>query len=151
MGADSGEALVLLFALEELRSTFGYRGAPGADPRGDAGPFRAFREAILGAASGCARGEVRLGVWWEGTFNGYALALQAVPAAALSGLGEAARRLCPVEVVRRTAPRAEALPLALVAPGAWRLLRDEQGCLVELPFGAATGHFGAPGVIRVRE
>jgi len=37
-----------------------------------------------------------------------------------------------------------------VAPGSWDLLRDADGALVELPFGAPTGHFGAPGVLRLR-
>ncbi len=148
--AGASDALVLLFALEELRRAFVSRAGAGADPRSDAGPFRAFRERLLPAAAACATGECRLSVWWEGTFNGYALALEALPGAALPGLADRAASLCPVEAVRSAAPRADALPLAMVAPGGWRLLRDADGALVELPFGAPTGHFAAPGVIRVR-
>jgi hypothetical protein len=144
------EALVLLFALEELRRAFGHRAAPGADPRSDTGPFRAFRAALLEAAAGCARGEARVSVWWEGTFNGYALALEVAPGAALPGLEGALSALCPVEATRTAPPRADALPVARVAPGAARLLADEAGARVELPFGAPAGHFGAPGVLRVK-
>jgi len=148
--AEPPEALVLLFALEELRRAFGARATPGADPRSDTGPFRAFRQRLLPAAAGCATGECRLAMWWEGSFNGYALALEALPGAVLPGLAERSAEVCPVEAVRRAAPRADALPLAVVAPGGWRLLRDADGALSELPFGAPTGHFAAPGVIRVR-
>jgi len=42
--AGPSDALVLLFALEELRRAFGERAGPGGDPRSDTGPFRAFRE-----------------------------------------------------------------------------------------------------------
>ncbi|MBI5067977.1 MAG: hypothetical protein HZB56_07035 [Deltaproteobacteria bacterium] len=148
--AAAPEAQVLLLALEELRRAFGDRAAPGTDPRSDTGPFRAFRAALLEAAAGCARGEARLSVWWEGTFNGYALALEVVPGAALPGLAPALAAVCPVEAVRTALPRPDALPLALVGPGAARLLADEAGARVELPFGAPTGHFGAPGVLRVK-
>jgi len=148
--AGPSDALVLLFALEELRRAFGERAGPGGDPRSDTGPFRAFRERLLRAAAGCAAGECRLAMWWEGTFNGYTLALEALPGTALPGFAERAAAECPVEATRWGEPRAGALPLALVAPGGWRLLPDADGALVELPFGAPTGHFGAPGVLRVR-
>lgn len=149
MPAAQAEALVLLFALEELRRAFGGRGAPGADPRDDTGPFRAFRGRLLEAAAAAATGDARLSMWWEGTFNGYALAVEAVPGSALAGLPEIAAAFCPVEEVRRSAPRAGSLPLAAVAPGQARLLLDAGGARIELPFGEATGHFGAPGVRRV--
>ncbi len=144
------EALVVLFALEELRRAFGHRLAPGVDPRHDTAPFRAFRDRLLAAAASCAAAPARLSMWWEGTYNGYALAIQADPAAAAAGLAEAAAAACPVEGRRLAPPRKDGYPLALVWPGAAELLRDEAGALAEAPFGAPSGHFGAPGVRRIR-
>jgi hypothetical protein len=145
-----GEALVLRFALEDLRRAFGRRAVPGADPRHDTAPFRAFRERLLAAASASARGQARLTFWWEGTYNGYALVVQADPAAAAPGLAGAAATACPVEEGRLAPPRKGGYPLALVRPGSAELERDEEGALVEAPFGAPGGHFGAPGVRRIR-
>jgi hypothetical protein len=149
-GPGQGEALTVLFALEELRRAFGHLATPGADPRHDTAPFRAFRQRLLQAASGCARGEARLTAWWEGTYNGYALAVQADPASAAPALAEAAAAACPVEGSRLAPPRKGGYPLALVRPGSAELERDEGGALVEAPFGASGGHFGAPGVRRIR-
>lgn len=143
------EALVLLFALEELRRRFGHLGAEGADPQSDTAPFRAFRERLLAAAAARARGDVRLSMWWEGTYNGYALAVEADPAAALPW-EEAAAEICPVEERRLAPPRKDGYPLARVGPGRADLERGPDGALVEAPLGAPAGHFGAPGMRRIR-
>jgi len=137
-------ALVVTFALEELRRVHGAAAAPH-----DTTPFRAFRARLLEAAARRAVAPAALSFWWEGTFNGYSLAVEALPAAALPGFGEAAAAACPVESVRLAPPRGEGYPLALIEPGSATLRRDSDGLLVEAPFGAPTGHFGAPGVRRV--
>jgi hypothetical protein len=144
------EALVLLFALEELRRACGHRAVPGADPRSDTAPFRAFRDRLLAEASARARGEARLSMWWEGTYNGYALAVQVDPGAAVPGLAEGAAGACPVEDRRLAPPRQDGYPLARVRPGRAELERDGDGALVEAPLGAPGGHFGAPGMRRIR-
>jgi len=150
MASAASEALVLLFALEALRARHGSALAAGADPRHDTGPFRAFRRALLDAAAARALAPATLTIWWEGTFNGYCLAVQADPAGAAPGLAEAAGAACPVEAFRLAPPRPDGYPLARIAPGSAELLRDAEGALVEAPFGAATGHFGAPGMRRIR-
>lgn len=142
-------AQVLLFALEELRRAHGRRTPPGADPRHDAAPFRAFRDRLLELAAGCAVAEATLTMWWEGTFNGYALAVQAAPASALPRLEQVAAAACPVEGVRLAPPRKGGYPLGRVEPGRADLLRDAGGAVVEAPFGAPAGHFGAPGMRRI--
>ena len=149
-GEGPEEALVLLFALEELRRRHAGRVARGADPRSDTRPFRAFRRALLSAAAARAAAPAELSMWWEGTFNGYALAVQAHPAAAVPGLAEAAAAACPLEAFRLAPPRQDGYPLARVAPGEAVLLRDAGGARVEAPLGAAGGHFGAPGMRRIR-
>ena len=145
-------ALVFTFPLEELRRAFGARATPGADPRRDTAPFRGFRERLLGAAAAAAVGEARVSMWWEGTFNGYALAVQAWPSLAVPGLAGAAAAACGIEpeAVRLAPPRQDGYPLARIAPGSFALARGEDGLLVEAPFGAPTGHFGAPGMRRIR-
>src|SRR5262245_57632319 len=67
-------AHILLFSLEELRERFGAATPPGADPRHDTAAFRAFRAALLEACARAARAPLSLSMWWEGTYNGYALA-----------------------------------------------------------------------------
>ena len=140
----------ILFALEELRRCHGGHAPGGADPRSDTRPFRSFRRALLAAAAARAIGPAELRMWWEGSFNGYALAVQVHPASAVPGLAEAAAAACPVEAFRLAPPRQDGYPLARVAPGRAVLLRDADGTRVEAPLGAAGGHFGAPGVRRFR-
>jgi hypothetical protein len=141
-------ARVLTFALDDLRARHGARATPGADPRADTAPFRAFREALLDLAAHAATGPAELSFWWEGTFNGYVLAVAAEPAEALAALDPAPA--CPPEDERVAAPRADRYPLARVEPGRAVVARDADGAAWEAPFGAPTGHFGAPGVRRVR-
>ncbi|HUL58499.1 MAG TPA: hypothetical protein VLU43_04455 [Anaeromyxobacteraceae bacterium] len=140
-------ARILLFALEELRRRHGRLVPGGADARTDTAPFRAFRAALLDAAARAAAGPSDLSMWWEGTYNGYALAVAVSPADALPGLE--ADAACPVEAERLAEPRAGGYPLAHVEPGRAEVARDADGATYEAPFGAATGHFGAPGVRRI--
>ncbi len=140
-------ARILLFALDELRHRYGARATPGADPRHDTAPFRAFRADLLAAAATAARAEAALTMWWEGTYNGYALAVAAEPPEALSDLDPSA--FCPADAERVAAPRADRYPLALAEPGRATVARDADGATYEAPFGAATGHFGAPGMRRL--
>jgi hypothetical protein len=140
-------ARILLFALEDLRARYGDRAAPGADPRSDTAPFRAFREELLALAARVATAPCALSMWWEGTYNGYALAVAAEPAAALAGLDPSPA--CPADAERVVPPRADAYPLARVAPGHAELARGEGGETFEAPFGEPTGHFGAPGIRRI--
>ena len=151
-------ARVLLFHLDELRRRFGALVPEGADPRADTAPFRAFRERLLGEAARAARAPVSLSMWWEGSYNGYCLAVAAEPAGALLGLD--AERVCELEDERLeplgAAPdgsvaraRREGYPLGEVAPGRAQVARDPDGTSYEAPFGAAGGHFGAPGIRRV--
>jgi hypothetical protein len=148
-GALTVAAQVLLFALEELRRCCGRAATPGADPRDDTAPFRAFRGALLAEAARVAAGEAALSMWWEGTFNGYHLAVQADPAEALPGLAAAAAAACPVEAVRLALPRPDGYPLARVRPGSAEPARGADGELFEAPFGAGGGHSGAPGMRRL--
>lgn len=140
---------ILLFALDELRARFGDATPAEADPRLDTSSFRAFRDALLPALAAAAAGEAEASMWWEGGFNGYALAVALEPAGAVPGVEAAARDACPVDDVKVAPPRRDRYPVARLAPGRFELLRDETGALVEAPFGAATGHFGAPGMRRL--
>jgi hypothetical protein len=142
-------ARVLRFDLDELRRAFGRLVPPGADPLHDTTPFRAFRAALLGAAAGAATGPCELEVAWTGTFNGYALAVAVTPPGALPGLDAAAlaRAGLPAPDDDRVAPPPpDRYPLAHVEPGRATVARNPDGTTSEAPFGAATGHFGAPGM-----
>jgi len=141
------DARILLFSLDELRRRYGGLASEGSDPRNDTAPFRAFREALLAEAARAASGPADLSMWWEGTFNGYCLAVACRPAGALDGLrpGQA----CALEEERVAAPRADGYPLGRAAPGRAEVARDPEGAAFEAPFGTSTGHFGAPGVRRV--
>jgi hypothetical protein len=140
-------ARILLFALDDLRRRYGHLVREGGDPRHDAAPFRAFRERLLADAAAAARAPARLSMWWEGTYNGYCLAVACDPPEALAALdpGEA----CPVEAERLAPPREDGYPLAEVGPGGATVARDREGATFEAPFGAPAGHFGAPGMRRV--
>lgn len=140
---------ILLFALDDLRARFGDAAPAGVDPRQDTSPFRAFRAALLPALAARAAGEAEASMWWEGGFNGYALAVALEPAGAVAGAEAAAGTVCPVDAIRVAPPRRDRYPVARLAPGRFELLRDETGALVEAPFGSATGHFGAPGMRRL--
>jgi hypothetical protein len=141
-------ARIILFALEDLRQAFGALVPPEADPRQDTTPFRAFRLAILSAVAPVATAPLEVSMWWEGTYNGYHLALAFAPAEGLPALAPL-ETVCPVESERLGVPRADAVPVARLWPGRWELVRDPQGAIHEAPFGAATGHFGAPGIRRL--
>jgi hypothetical protein len=140
-------ARILLFDLDELRHRYSTRLSPGADARHDTEPFRAFREALLAAAARAATAPAALTMWWEGTYNGYALAVAAEPPDALAALDPSP--FCPADGERVAPPRADRYPLALAGPGRAEVARDRDGATWEAPFGAATGHFGAPGMRRV--
>jgi hypothetical protein len=141
-------ARVILFSLDELRRRYGPRLPAGADPRRDTAPFRAFREVLLTAAARAADGPAELSIWWEGTYNGYCLAVAFEPAEGLTHLDGGA--VCPVEEERVAPPRPDGYPLAHVAPGQAEVARDREGAAFEAPFGSPTGHFGAPGIRRVK-
>lgn len=140
-------ARVLLFALEDLRARHADAAPPGADPRHDTAPFRRFRAALLDAAARAAIAPAELSMWWDGTYNGYSLAVAIEPADALPGLDPSAA--CPADAERVATPRADRYPLARVEPGRAVVARDADGALWEAPFGASTGHFGAPGMRRL--
>jgi hypothetical protein len=142
-------ALVLLFSLEDLRERYGGLVPQGADARHDTAPFRAFRAALLDALAARARAPAELGMWWEGGYNGYALAVAIDPHDAVPGAEEAAARACPIDAVRIARARRERYPLGRVSPGVAAVARGEDGAAVEAPFGSATGHFGAPGMRRI--
>jgi hypothetical protein len=141
-------ARVLRFALDDLRRGFGHLVDPGQDPRHDTGPFRAFRAALLGAAAHAATTPCVLSFSWEGSFNGYWLAVEVEPADALPGLDLSP--VCPAEQDQVAPHRPDRYPLALVEPGHATVARASDGTTHEAPFGAATGHFGAPGIRRLR-
>ena len=142
------DARVLLFSLDDLRARYGALVRPGADPRTDTAPFRVFRAALLELAAEAASGPCELSMWWEGTFNGYALAVAATPPGALAALDPSPA--CPADAERVAPPRADRYPLAHVGPGHAEVARDPDGATCEAPFGEATGHFGAPGIRRIR-
>jgi hypothetical protein len=140
-------ARILLFALDELRRRHGSVTTPGLDPRHDVAPFRAFREALLSEAARVATGPAELRMWWEGSFDAYSLAVSCEPGGALSGLDPS--RACALDEERVAPPRPDGYPLARVEPGRAEVARDEGGGTYEAPFGAPTGHFGAPGMRRM--
>ncbi len=142
-------AHVLLFALDELRARYGALVPAGADPRHDTSPFRAFRAALLEALAAAAREEADVTMWWEGGYNGYALAVAVQPAASVRDPEDAASRACPPDAARLAPPRRDRYPLARVGPGWSEVARDDSGAVAEAPFGTATGHFGAPGMRRI--
>jgi hypothetical protein len=86
-------------------------------------------------------------MWWEGTYNGYGLAVAAEPADALAALDPSPA--CPVDAERTAPSRPDAYPLANVAPGRAEVARGSGGETFEAPFGEPTGHFGAPGIRRI--
>ena len=137
-------ARIVRFAVEDLRER--HPAAPGTDPRLDAAPFRAFRAALLEAAAHAAVAPATLSMWWEGTFNGYALALAIAPDGAVAPA--ALQAACPVEGDRAGEPPAEARPLGTVEPGRAEVARDGDGAAWEAPFGGGGGHFGVPGMRR---
>ncbi|HYD42468.1 MAG TPA: hypothetical protein VEB43_16685 [Anaeromyxobacter sp.] len=139
---------IYLFALEDLRSRFIAATPTGADPRHDTAAFRAFRAALLDAFAGAARAPLSLSMWWEGTYNGYALAVAAAPGDAVEAVDLDA--ICPPDGERSGPPRADARPLGRAWPGGAEPARDEDGTCWEAPLGAPAGHFGAPGMRRVR-
>lgn len=141
--------LLLSFSLDDLRRRFADQATPDADPRHDAAPFRAFRTALLAEAARCAVAPAALSMRWRGTFNDYSLCVEAAPADALPGLEAAAARACQLEDVHVAPAPPGGYPLAIVGPGRAEPARDEDGALWEAPFGAPTGHFGAPGMRRV--
>jgi hypothetical protein len=141
-------ARVLQFSLDELRSAFGHLATADADPRHDTAPFRAFRAALLEAAARAAIRPCELSMAWGGTFNGYRLLVSVEPPDALPGLDLAT--VCPVEQDEVAPARPDRYPLAHVEPGHATPARAADGSTHEAPFGAATGHFGAPGIRRMR-
>jgi hypothetical protein len=141
-------ARIFAFPLEELRARFGAATPVGADPRHDTAAFRAFRAALLAAAAAAARAPLSLSMWWEGTYNGYALAVAAEPSEALGAIDLAT--VCPADAERAGAPRADRRPLGRAWQGGAEVARDGEGASWEAPFGAAAGHFGAPGMRRIR-
>lgn len=140
-------ARILLFALDELRRRHAGAATPDLDPRHDGAPFRAFRDALLAEAARAATAPAELTMWWEGSFDSYSLAVCCDPAAALLALDPSPA--CPLEEERVASPRADGYPLARVEPGRARVAHDPDGSTCEAPFGAPTGHFGAPGVRRI--
>jgi hypothetical protein len=137
-----------LFALDELRRRHSRAASPDVDPRHDVAPFRAFRDALLAEAARAATGPAELTMWWEGSFDGYSLVVSCEPAGALVALDPSTA--CPVEEERIAPPRPDGYPLAHVVPGRTEVARDAEGWTCEAPFGAPTGHFGAPGLRRMR-
>ncbi|ABC83847.1 hypothetical protein [Anaeromyxobacter dehalogenans] len=140
-------ARIVLFALEDLRARHAGALPPGADPRHDTAPFRRFRAALLDLAAAAATAPAELSMWWEGTYNGYVLAVAAEPAEALAALDPSPA--CPPDGERVAPPRADRYPLARVEPGRAAVARDPDGATYEAPFGSASGHFGAPGMRRI--
>lgn len=141
-------ARILLFSLDDLRHRYGPLVREGSDPRTDTSPFRAFRTALLALAARAATGRCELSMWWEGTYNGYALAVSVEPPEALPALDPGPA--CPLDGERVAPPRADRYPLAHVEPGRAEAARDPEGGTWEAPFGLATGHFGAPGMRNIR-
>ena len=145
----SAPAQILLFALDELRARYGALAPPDADPRHDTTPFRAFRGALLDALAAAAQAATEVTMWWEGGYNGYALAVALAPPGAVPDAERAAASACEVDASRVAPPRRDRYPIGRVGPGWSEVARDAAGAAVEAPFGAPTGHFGAPGMRRV--
>ena len=142
-----GRARILRFSLDELRRRYGDRVPAGSDPRTDTAPFRAFRAALLAEAARVARAPADLSMRWEGTYNGYLLAVAVEPPDALPGLDAGAACAADDDAVAPVPP--DGYPLAHVEPGRAEVARDADGATHEAPFGSATGHFGAPGMRRI--
>jgi hypothetical protein len=140
-------ARVLQFGLDELRRAFGHHARAGADPRHDTAPFSAFRAALLEAAARAAVRPCDLFLAWGGTFNEYRLLVSVEPADALPGLDLTA--VCAVEQDEVAPARPDRYPLAHVEPGHATVACAADGTTHQAPFGAATGHFGAPGIRRL--
>ena len=113
----------------------------------DTTPFRAFRAALLQAASRAARAPADLSMRWEGTYNGYRLVVAIAPADALPGLDPA--EACPPDDDAVAPAPEQGYPLAHVEPGRAEVARDADGATWEAPFGDVAGHFGAPGMRRI--
>ena len=141
-------ARIFLFSLDDLRARYGSLAREGADPRSDTSPFRMFRTALLALSARSAQGRCDLEMWWEGTYNGYALAVAAEPPEPLAALDPSPA--CPVDGERVAPPRDDRYPLAHVEPGRAEVARDRDGGTWEAPFGEASGHFGAPGMRKIR-
>ncbi len=141
-------ARILLFSLDDLRDRYGARTRPGADPRSDTAAFRAFRLELLVLAARAAEGRSTLSMWWEGTYNGYDLAVAIEPPEPLRALDPTP--VCPLDAERVAPPRSDRYPLAHVEPGRAEVARAPDGGTWEAPFGQATGHFGAPGMRDIR-
>ena len=142
------QARILLFSLDDLRDRYAEFAPAGSDPRADITPFRHFRTALLALAARAADDRCDLSMWWEGTYNGYALAIAIEPPGPLLAFDP--RPACPLEAERVAPPRADRYPLAHVEPGRAEVARDPEGGTWEAPFGEATGHFGAPGMRNIR-
>jgi hypothetical protein len=142
------DARILLFSLDDLRHRYASLAPSPSDPRIDTSAYRAFRTSLLALAARVAEGRCELSMWWEGTYNGYALAVSIEPPEPLAALDP--RPACPLEGERVARPRADRYPLAHVEPGRAEVARDADGGTWEAPFGEATGHFGAPGMRKVR-
>lgn len=147
--SDAGPAVVrariFLFPLDALRSQYPAAGE-GRGPGSDTGPFLAFRSRLLAELSPCVQTPAELSAWWEGTYNGYHLAVAVSPPGALSGAFEP-ESICPLEAERIAPVPRNGYPLARLEPGGWTLAGGEAGETYEFPFGVAAGHFGAPGVL----
>jgi hypothetical protein len=141
-------ARILLFSLDDLRDRYASLAPPPSDPRTDTSPYRMFRTSFLALAARAAEGRCELSMWWEGTYNGYALAVAIEPPEPLAALDP--RPACALESERVAPPRADRYPLAHVEPGRAEVARDPEGGTWEAPFGEATGHFGAPGMRNIR-
>ena len=141
-------ARILLFSLEDLRERYATLAPEGSDPRTDTTPFRLFRTALLALAARAAEGRCELSMWWEGTYNGYDLAVAMEPPEPLRALDPGPA--CPLDGERVAPPRPDRYPLAEIEPGRAAVARDREGGTWEAPFGEATGHFGAPGMRHIR-
>ena len=141
------DARHLHFSIDELRRRYGGLVPLGEDPRHHTGPFRAFRAALLEAAARAAVAPCRLSMAWSGSFNGYQLVVTVEPPGALPALDLGT--VCDVEQDVVARPRPDRYPLARVEPGRASVAHEPDGATHEAPFGAATGHFGAPGMRRM--
>jgi hypothetical protein len=141
-------ARILLFSLDDLRDRYASLAPQPSDPLTDTSPYRTFRTALLALAARAACASCEVSMWWEGTYNGYVLAVAIEPPEALAALDP--RPACPLEGERVAPPRADRYPLAHVEPGRAEVARDPEGGTWEAPFGEATGHFGAPGMRNIR-
>jgi hypothetical protein len=137
---------VFLFHLDALRSRYGVAVPEGHHRGGDTASFLAFRGRLLAELAPCVLTPAELSAWWEGTYNGYHLAVAISPPSALSAAFDP-ELICALEAERVAPVPRNGYPLARLAPGGWELAQGVAGETVAFPFGAATGHFGAPGVL----